>query len=105
MLSRIDRTHRAILARAERLERAERPRAGNILVPVEPVQPARAFRDERRRGPAEFTAQMIGQDGQRRGLRAGPASIDAAHSAYKRIEWSGPYDRRAAAGRYRREEV
>jgi hypothetical protein len=48
---------------------------------------------------------MIGQDGQRRGLRAGPASIDAAHSAYKRIEWSGPYDRRAAAGRYRREEV
>lgn len=105
MLSRIDRTHRAILARAERLEGAARPAAGNAIIPVEPVQPARTFRDQRRRGPTEFAAQLIGQDGQRRGLRAGPAAIEDAHGAYKRVEWSGRYDRRAAVGRHRREEV
>lgn len=105
MLSRIDRTRRAILARAERLERAERPAASSLPVPVEPIEPARTFRHERRRGAAELAAQLIGQDGQRRGLRGGPAAIDDAHSAYRRIEWSGRYDRRARTGRVAREDV
>lgn len=105
MLSRIDRSRRAILARAERLERAERPAATNLPVPVEPVEPARSFRHERRRGVAEFAAQLIGQDAQRRGLRAGPTAIDTAHSAYRRVEWSGRYDRRARTGRVAREEI
>lgn len=105
MLSRIDRIRRAIPARTDRPERVERPAASNLPVPVEPVEPARSFRHERRRGDAEFAAQLMGQDGQRRGLRAGPAIHDVARDAYNRVEWSGRYDRRTRVGRYTREDI
>jgi hypothetical protein len=42
---------------------------------------------------------MLGQDGQKRGLRAGQPAIDAARSAYSQIEWSGAQDRRRRSGR------
>jgi hypothetical protein len=45
-----------------------------------------------------FSAQLMGQDGQKRGLRGGPQVIDAARGAYNRVEYSGPADRRAPKG-------
>jgi hypothetical protein len=69
-------------------------------VPVGPaVTIARTPRADLRRGDSEFTAQLIGQDGQRRGLRAGTPLLEAARTAYNAVEWSGSYDRRARAGR------
>ncbi len=47
---------------------------------------------------AHRAAQLIGQHGQRRGLRAGPVHINAAQGAYNKIEWSGSKDRRVATG-------
>ena len=47
---------------------------------------------------AIFAAHLLGQDGQKRGLRAGPSLIDAARSLYNRTEWSGERDRRANKG-------
>jgi hypothetical protein len=49
-------------------------------------------------GAAVFAAQLLGQDGQKRGLRGGPATLDAAKSSYARTEWSGAADRRARRG-------
>lgn len=108
---RIDRTQRAVSARdasrteTERPERAQASASSNLPVPVTPVMAPRTFRDERPRGYAEFAAQVIGQGGERRGLRAGPPLMEQAREAYNRIEWSGRYDRRARKGRTAREEI
>lgn len=48
--------------------------------------------------PAAFTAQIIGQKGQRRGLKGGPPVLDAARSTYLGTEYSGGNDRRPAPG-------
>ncbi len=102
------------LRRAARLRRAVRPDSEEPVeaaaatelpgLPV-PVEPARSLPP--RAGPAPggavFDAQLIGQDGQKRGLRAGPQAIDLAKASYNKIEWSGAKDRRARKGRYKTE--
>lgn len=52
-----------------------------------------------------FSAQLMGQDGQKRGLRGGPKVIDAAHSAYVSTEWSGPVDRRTRKGGVKKTDI
>jgi hypothetical protein len=42
---------------------------------------------------------MLGQTGQRRGLKGGPPVLDAARSAYLETKHSGPADRRPKPGR------
>lgn len=110
-MSRIDRIQRAVSARRasktepDRTQEARSAGASNLPVPVSPVEPPRSFRDERPRGYAEFAAQVIGQGGERRGLRAGASLLDHARHAYNRTEWSGSYDRRARKGRAAREDI
>lgn len=48
---------------------------------------------------AIFAAQLIGQKGQRRGLKGGPPVLDAARSAYLGAEYSGAGERRPKPGR------
>jgi len=50
-------------------------------------------------GAAIFAAQLIGQTGQRRGLKGGPPVLDAARSAYLGTEYSGAGERRPKPGR------
>lgn len=45
-----------------------------------------------------FAAQLIGQGGQRKGIRGGPPVMEAARSAYLGNEYSGENDRRPPAG-------
>jgi hypothetical protein len=110
-MSRIDRIRRSdLIRRAYRAESdaaAETPPAGGpgTLVPVEPVAPPRSFRDDRRGVETGFAAQILGQHGERRGLRAGPPALEAARDAYNRVEWSGRYDRRARKGRQTRADI
>ena len=52
-----------------------------------------------------FSAQLMGQDGQKRGLRGGQKVIGAAHTAYASTEWSGPVDRRTRKGGVKKTEV
>jgi hypothetical protein len=105
MMTRIERKHsvsarRAARAAAERIDETRAQASANLPVPVGPVTPVpRTFRDDRSRGDSEFSAQLMGQDGQRRGLRAGPSMLETARTAYSRTEWSGSYDRRPKAGR------
>ena len=106
-MSRIDRIRRAgLIRRAYRAEAepASDAQAGR-LVPVAPITPPRSFREGAPRSESEFAAQLLGQTGERRGLRAGPPALEAARTAYNRVEWSGRYDRRARKGRQAREEI
>ncbi len=54
---------------------------------------------------AEFAAQLMGQKGQKRGLRGGPETLDKARSTYLGAEWSGLADRRPQAGRITKTEI
>ena len=54
---------------------------------------------------AVFKAQLMGQDGQKRGQRGGPQVIGAAHTAYASTERSGPVDRRTRKGGVKKTDV
>ena len=56
-------------------------------------------RSERRRSDAGFAAQLLGMEGQRRGLKGGAVVLAQARSAYLQAQWSGGGDRRLLAGR------
>jgi len=56
-------------------------------------------------GASEYAAQLLGQGGQKRGLRGGPETLDHARTAYLETEWSGPADRRPAPGRIAKTEI
>lgn len=110
-MSRIDRIRQAVSARRasrtenDRPHEAESVGASNLPVPITPIEPPRSFRDERPRGYVELAAQIIGQHGERRGLRAGPSLLVHARDAYNRAEWSGKADRRARTGVTAREVI
>ena len=54
---------------------------------------------------AAFTAQMLGQTGQKRGLKGGQPVLEQARSAYLEAAYSGPLDRRPAPGRMTRTKI
>jgi hypothetical protein len=58
-----------------------------------------------RRTAAAFAAQVMGQSGQKRGLRGGPETLDKARATYLVTEWSGPADRRPHPGRITKTEI
>ena len=57
------------------------------------------------RTEAVYAAQLLGQDGRRRGLKGGQPVLEAARSAYLEAEFAGPGDRRLPAGLLRRTAV
>lgn len=54
---------------------------------------------------AVFAAQVLGQDGHRRGLRGGKETLDTARTVYNRTEYSGAADRRARKGGVAKTEI
>ncbi len=54
---------------------------------------------------AAFAAHLMGQPGQKRGLRGGQEVLDAARSTYLGTEYSGPADRRPKAGLIKKTEI
>lgn len=85
------------------------PSTGRDLVPVgERVShdPAPAQKPSRpAAAAAAFAAQIIGQDGQKRGLRGGAPVLDAARSTYLGAEFTGEKDRRPPVGKTRKTEI
>ena len=95
-----------------RAQASARPEPGTAIVPVsevvdEPVDPATAAAPPPRPpGPdPAFAAQLIGQGGQRKGIRGGPPVMDAARSAYLGNEYSGQNDRRPPTGVARKTDI
>lgn len=86
-------------------ERRDLPAPGRALVPAGPVVDAAPSKAS---GPATagakatpeaaFAAQLLGQPGQKRGLKGGPPVLGAARSAYLGAEYSGAAERRPAPG-------
>jgi hypothetical protein len=52
-----------------------------------------------------FAAQLIGQDGVKRGLKSGPPVLEKARATYLETEWMGPADRRRRPGRSAKTDV
>jgi hypothetical protein len=103
MMSRIDPIRRAdLLRKATRPEpdaADEAAEAEVVRLPVAVDRVSRILpREEKSDAGAAFAAQLMGQDGQKRGLRAGPEVIDSAKHLYNRTEWSGAKDRRTPTG-------
>ncbi|WP_269515499.1 hypothetical protein [Brevundimonas subvibrioides] len=97
---------------AQRRE-AERRAGSNSreLVPVgevvdEPPHPARAAEATAPADPAAaFSAQLMGQTGQRKGLKGGPPVLNSARASYLGNEYSGENDRRPPSGLVRKTDV
>ena len=71
-----------------------------IYEPPKPPAVGRPARPE-----AAFAAHILGQEGQRRGLRGGREVLDGARTVYNRTEYSGAADRRAPKGGRAKTEV
>ena len=100
--------------RAPERRAAPRGKGSKALVPAGPVEDhepagpgpaAAAARPETPGSAAAFAAQLMGQTGQRKGLRGGPPVLDAARSTYLNTEYSGDNDRRPPLGRGKRTDV
>lgn len=55
--------------------------------------------------PINSEAHLIAQNARQRGLRAGQQVLERARSVYLGAQWSGPNDRRIAAGKLTKTEI
>lgn len=76
----------------------------NLPVPVEAPHARERADGAGVSGQAAFAAQLLGQPGQKRGLRAA-GTIETARSAYLGAEYSGPADRRPPKGLLKKAEI
>lgn len=105
MTSPIDPVRRpGSVRRVKRSEAAVRPAADRSVPAIyEPPQLPAASRPVP--PEAAFAAHVLGQEGQRRGLRGGREVLDGARRTYNRIEYSGSADRRAPKGHLTRTKI
>ena len=65
-----------------------------VVAPDKPIDPQPVL-----------TAHLMGQDGQKRGLRGGPQTLAQARAAYLSTEWSGAIDRRNRTGLFSKTKI
>jgi hypothetical protein len=103
MSEHVDPVQPVLPERRWRFRRREDLRANEVAdgsALPEPVADAEApDLRERMSGFAAFAAQLLGQPGQKRGLKGGPETLEKARTAYLEAEYSGPGDRRIPTGR------
>jgi hypothetical protein len=89
------------------LRRAKAEGDGRDLVPITPVEDQTPPRATPRAdaGPSTFDAQMLGQDGAKRGLRGGQEVLGKARSTYLSSEYAGSGDRRPKPGQVKKTEI
>ncbi len=106
-VGRINRVRRVSGARVEASDAPHHSSNRNLPVPIVGAEEADPPPPPVSRAPtaAVFAAQLLGQDGQKRGLRGGPATLDTAKASYVRTEWSGQADRRSRTGRATKTEI
>ncbi|PIB90475.1 hypothetical protein [Caulobacter sp. FWC2] len=76
-----------------------------VFVVEEDAPPPRQEPPPRRGGFAAFAAHVMGQPGQKRGLRGGQEVLDTARSTYLGTEYSGPADRRPPTGLLKKTKI
>ena len=87
------------------VEEGEADAAAEPALPAVVPQRAEQPDPRERNGFVAFVAQVLGQPGEKRGLRGGPETLEKARSAYLETEWSGPSDRRDQRGRITETEI
>jgi hypothetical protein len=97
----VDRTSRPRRSGVAGRRATDRP----VHLPVPVTIPAAEPAPPPPSGAAAYAAQLMGQGGQKRGLRGGPKTIEHAQAAYLETEWSGPADRRPPPGRIAKTEI
>ena len=83
-------------------------RAGSTsreLVPVGPGESASPASPAAATADPAFSAQLMGQTGQKRGLKGGAPVLDAARSAYLGTEYSGSRERRPPVGKAKKTDI
>jgi hypothetical protein len=65
--------------------------------PADPIAPADPA--------AAFSAQLMGQKGQRRGIKGGPPVMNSARASYLGNEYSGENDRRPPSGLVKKTDI
>ncbi len=84
-------------------ERRKPTESTALMIIAEPVAPAPEAAETV--AEAAFTAQVLGQSGQKRGLKGGPPVLEQARSAYLGAAYSGPSDRRPPPGRVTKTKI
>ena len=84
---------------------ADRPSSTLPVVAGPPQAHRRPSADTAAKAAAAFAAHVMGQAGQKRGLRGGPQVLDHARSTYLGTEWSGHADRRPPKGVITKTEI
>ena len=95
-------------SRERRSEQRRKASTGTALV-LSPQPAAQRESDEQpapdANADAAFTAQILGQTGQKRGLKGGAPVLEQARSAYLEAAYSGPLDRRPPPGRVAKTDI
>jgi len=93
--------------RRRALRRAKTENDGRDLVPISPVEDHTVAPPAPRRdaGPSTFDAQLMGQEGAKRGLRGGQEVLGKARSTYLSSEYAGTGDRRPKPGQVKKTEI
>jgi hypothetical protein len=76
-----------------------------VFIVEDDAPPPRQEPPPHREGFAAFAAHVMGQPGQKRGLRGGQEVLDAARSTYLGTEYSGPADRRPQTGLLKKTKI
>ena len=101
-LRRAAQTRRALTAPRP----SDRPEVEEeVVVHVRDEQPTSPPEPPRRAAYVAFAAHLMGQSGQRRGLRGGQEVLDSARSTYLGTEYSGHADRRRKSGGLNKTEI
>ncbi len=86
-------------SRERRENERRRFTTGTDLVPTPAPAPSEPGAE------AAYTAQVLGQSGQKRGLKGGPPVLEQARSAYLGAAFSGARDRRPRPGKVTKTEI
>lgn len=106
-IRRAQAARRALPAPRDATSESGRPEADGEedVTFVRDEEPAAPPPPPRRGAFATFAAHLMGQSGQKRGLRGGQEVLDAARSTYLGTEYSGRADRRPKAGLIKKTEI
>jgi hypothetical protein len=99
---RVAERRRASRRDGDRRAKSADAKTPNLPVPVAPRDDPKAAPPP---GPGVFAAQVLGQGGEKRGLKGGPPVLEGARSAYLQAEFLGPNDRRTRKGRITKTEI